>query len=186
MTASDAGSHAGSTASLASSMLPEPSPQSPSPVSRRGLLALLSTGIAIAATGRSVAASAVPAAPSAAAHTPPAAVTQSTSLPAQQTNLGPARAVQAGGGRLYQAGGAPVVVTHPSSGTYRAFNGICPHAGCTCSGMPVPNDPARTTILCPCHGSEFNATTGAVVRGPAAKGLAPLRLRVSRGRLLLG
>lgn len=154
-----------------------------SPVNRRGMLAILGTGIAIALTGRAGATAAASSpAPSAAAVT----TTQPASLPGQQTNLGPARAVQAGGGRLYQAGGTPVVVTQPTAGRYQAFNAICPHAGCTCSGMPVPNDPARTTILCPCHGSEFNAATGAVVRGPATKGLTPLRLRISRGRLLLG
>ena len=29
-------------------------------------------------------------------------------------------------------------------------------------------------FVCPCHGSEFNGRTGAVITGPAPRGLAPI------------
>jgi Rieske Fe-S protein len=50
-----------------------------------------------------------------------------------------------------------------------AFDAVCPHAGCT-----VGYDPGRKVIICPCHGSQFNASTGAVEVGPATTGLKKL------------
>jgi len=46
---------------------------------------------------------------------------------------------------------------------------VCPHAGCT-----VGYDQSAALIVCPCHGSQFNAATGAVETGPAATGLKPI------------
>jgi nitrite reductase/ring-hydroxylating ferredoxin subunit len=43
----------------------------------------------------------------------------------------------------------------------------------------VQYDTTGERLICPCHGSEFNARTGAVEVGPAATGLA--RLRVAEG-----
>jgi Rieske Fe-S protein len=60
-------------------------------------------------------------------------------------------------------------VIHPSAGTFVAFDAVCPHAGCT-----VGYDPAQQVIACPCHGSQFNAGTGAVEIGPATSGLKKL------------
>jgi thiosulfate dehydrogenase [quinone] large subunit len=57
-------------------------------------------------------------------------------------------------------------VIRPSSGTFVAFDAVCPHAGCT-----VGYDPSAKVTTCPCHGSQFNASTGAVEVGPAATGL---------------
>jgi Rieske Fe-S protein len=71
--------------------------------------------------------------------------------------------VPVGGGVLVQGG--HVVVTQPSSGTFRAFDATCTHAGC------LVNDVSGGLIRCPCHGSQFTAADGSVVAGPA---LAPL------------
>ena len=38
-----------------------------------------------------------------------------------------------------------------------------------------------TTIMCQCHGSEFDVTTGAVVRGPAARPLNVYEAQVADG-----
>jgi nitrite reductase/ring-hydroxylating ferredoxin subunit len=43
---------------------------------------------------------------------------------------------------------------------------------CTCSDRPCPLSGGLlmgTTIMCQCHGSRFDITTGAVVNGPATK-----------------
>ena len=50
-----------------------------------------------------------------------------------------------------------------------AFDAICPHAGCT-----VAYQSAANIIACPCHGSEFNPSTGDVIHGPATRGLTPI------------
>jgi 3-phenylpropionate/trans-cinnamate dioxygenase ferredoxin component len=43
---------------------------------------------------------------------------------------------------------------------------------CTCAGHACPLSGGlltRTTIMCQCHSSEFDVTTGGVVSGPAAQ-----------------
>ncbi len=65
--------------------------------------------------------------------------------------------------------GDPGLVLQPTAGDFVAFDAICPHAGCT-----VQFAQSSDIIVCPCHGSEFNARTGALVRGPATRGLTPI------------
>jgi thiosulfate dehydrogenase [quinone] large subunit len=61
--------------------------------------------------------------------------------------------------------GDPIFVVQPKAGTFCAFSGACTHAGCT---VLPPKDGA---FVCPCHDSAFDATTGAVLRGPATAAL---------------
>jgi thiosulfate dehydrogenase [quinone] large subunit len=72
------------------------------------------------------------------------------------------------------ASGDPAIVIQPQAGTFLAFDAVCPHAGCT-----VQYDPSAKIIVCPCHGSQFNASTGAVELGPAVTGLA--RIAIAKG-----
>ncbi len=67
----------------------------------------------------------------------------------------------------------PAFAVQPVPGTYRAFSAVCTHAGCT-----VQFDRPTEQFVCPCHGSVFEAATGAVVQGPAAAPLpgVPIRL----------
>ncbi|MGL4174652.1 MAG: Rieske (2Fe-2S) protein [Dermatophilaceae bacterium] len=58
-----------------------------------------------------------------------------------------------------------VVVTQPTEGDFKAFSAVCPHQGCTVAGV------ADNVINCACHGSQFDAATGAVTKGPANTGL---------------
>jgi thiosulfate dehydrogenase [quinone] large subunit len=69
------------------------------------------------------------------------------------------------------ATGDPSLVVQPQSGTFLAFDAVCPHAGCT-----VEWDPSGKLFVCPCHGSEFNGHTGAVETGPAVTGLTSIRI----------
>jgi Rieske Fe-S protein len=66
-----------------------------------------------------------------------------------------------------------VVVTQPAAGTFKAFDAVCPHQGCTVA------DVRSNQIICPCHGSHFDATTGDRVSGPAQTGLTPKTITVS-------
>jgi Rieske Fe-S protein len=61
-----------------------------------------------------------------------------------------------------------VVLTKDASGKVCAFSAICTHQGC------VVTDVADGTINCPCHGSKFDAVTGARVAGPAKAPLPPV------------
>lgn len=58
-----------------------------------------------------------------------------------------------------------VVVTQPSAGEFKAFDGTCPHQGCAVTRVTTE------AIVCPCHGSEFDLTDGSVLKGPATEGL---------------
>lgn len=73
-------------------------------------------------------------------------------------------------------GGASIIVGRPTADTAAAFSPICTHQGCTVS-------PAGSRLECPCHGSVFDATTGAVVRGPAARPLQSLPVTVRDGQV---
>lgn len=87
------------------------------------------------------------------------------------TRLGPASAVPVGGAASFTdpKSGDPALVVQPQRGTFRAFDAVCPHAGCT-----VHYASASRIFVCPCHGSEFNGQTGAVEVGPAESGLSPI------------
>lgn len=61
-------------------------------------------------------------------------------------------AVAAAGGRLY------------------AFDDACTHMGCSLGEGKIEG----TIVTCPCHGSQFDVTSGAVIRGPAHQ---PVRSR---------
>ena len=67
--------------------------------------------------------------------------------------------------------GDPSIVIQPRAGKSLAFDAVCPHAGCA-----VGYNASAKLIVCPCHGSEFSASTGAVERGPATSGLSKLAI----------
>lgn len=70
---------------------------------------------------------------------------------------------------------AHVVLVREATGQLKAFSATCTHQGCTVASV------VSGVIQCPCHGSEFSAATGAVVRGPAARPLPPVAIVVRNG-----
>jgi thiosulfate dehydrogenase [quinone] large subunit len=85
--------------------------------------------------------------------------------------IGPAADVPVGGAARFTdpASGDPGLVLQLTRGSYVAYDAVCPHAGCT-----VGYSSAANLIVCPCHGSEFDPATGAVVVGPAPRGLGTI------------
>jgi nitrite reductase/ring-hydroxylating ferredoxin subunit len=65
--------------------------------------------------------------------------------------------------------GFPFAVVRHADG-WAVFEDRCPHAGCS-----FVNDGGEVadgaTLLCACHGSEFDLRDGSVVLGPATRGL---------------
>jgi Rieske Fe-S protein len=49
-----------------------------------------------------------------------------------------------------------------------AFKNTCSHAGCTFS---EDGEIVGETLICNCHGAEFDVHTGAVLKGPAEEAL---------------
>jgi len=104
----------------------------------------------------------------------PATTTPKTTPPGSK--IGPATGVPVAGSAAFQdpATGDPAIVVQPKAGSFLGFDAVCPHAGCT-----VGYDQRRVRFVCPCHGSEFNGSTGAVEVGPATRGLR--RITVAEG-----
>ena len=48
-------------------------------------------------------------------------------------------------------------------GTFYAFDDTCTHMECSLA----EGDLEETTVICPCHGSEFDVTSGEVLSPPA-------------------
>jgi thiosulfate dehydrogenase [quinone] large subunit len=97
------------------------------------------------------------------------------------TAIGPAKDVPVGGSASFTdpSSGDPSIVIQATAGKFVAFDAVCPHAGCT-----VTYDKSSAVIVCPCHGSQFNAATGAVEVGPASTGLNPVTVaQASNGQL---
>jgi len=93
------------------------------------------------------------------------------------TLLGLVTDIPVGGGMVFMS--QQVVVTQPVKGVFKAFSAVCTHVGCLC------NKVANGTIDCPCHGSEFKISDGAVVTGPAPAPLPGRAITVSDGKILL-
>jgi Rieske Fe-S protein len=70
-----------------------------------------------------------------------------------------------------------VVLTRPAGDTVHAFSAICTHQGCKVDRI------ADGRIDCPCHGSVFDASTGAVVNGPASTALGKIAVVVRNGEV---
>ncbi len=111
----------------------------------------------------------------------PAPATSSSAAPAAPAGSGSGAAaapaalastsdVPVGGGKILAD--KKIVLTQPKSGEFHGFSAVCTHAGCTVGSV------SGGTINCPCHGSKFNITSGAVVNGPAASPLPPVNIKV--------
>lgn len=92
--------------------------------------------------------------------------------------LAPLASVPAGGGIVLAGKG--VVLTRGSGDTVHGFSSICTHQGCTLASV------SGGTINCPCHGSKFNAQTGAVANGPATRPLPTVAVVVRSGSVFRG
>jgi len=98
------------------------------------------------------------------------------------TYVGPAADVPVGSSAQTTVPGSsdPAIVIHQPGGQFVAYDAICPHAGCT-----VGYQPSANVIACPCHGSQFQVSDGAVIVGPAEVGLTPLSITDTGGKLYL-
>ncbi|MGW7266578.1 Rieske 2Fe-2S domain-containing protein [Streptomyces sp. NPDC054842] len=98
--------------------------------------------------------------------------------PTAPVELGGESEVPKGGAKLYRDHN--VVVSQAEDGSLKAYSTICTHAGC-----PI-NKLAGTTLICPCHGSEFDARTGKVLDAPATEPLHELSVETRNGKIVAG
>lgn len=73
----------------------------------------------------------------------------------------------------FDAAGNRVAVANVNNTLY-AFSNVCTHRQCPLSEGELEG----TTVTCPCHGSQFDVTTGAVLNPPATEPVRTFRVRV--------
>lgn len=81
--------------------------------------------------------------------------------------------------RVFDVGGTPVNVSNASGNLY-AFDDTCTHMGCSLARGHLEG----TTVTCACHGSQFDVTSGAVLRGPAQRPVRSRQVQVVGDELL--
>jgi len=84
--------------------------------------------------------------------------------------IGSSKDVVDGKMRVFNVSGTPVNVASADGHLY-AFDDTCTHTGCSLAKGRLDG----TTVTCACHGSQFDVTSGAVLRGPARR---PVRSRL--------
>jgi nitrite reductase/ring-hydroxylating ferredoxin subunit len=97
---------------------------------------------------------------------------------ADRLTLGKADEVPQGEVRSFDANGVPVAVANVGGALY-AFDDTCPHRQCSLA----EGDLDENTIVCACHGSEFDVRTGELLSGPAQDPVAHYDLMVEGGEI---
>ena len=97
---------------------------------------------------------------------------------AQGSALAATSEIPVGSGKIFTS--EKVVVTQPTSNDFKAFSAVCTHMGCIVSTI------SNGTIDCPCHGSQYSISTGAVVGGPAPSPLPSQAITVTGSNIFLG
>ena len=80
----------------------------------------------------------------------------------------------------FDVSGNRVAIARVGDALY-GFGDLCTHRECSLSKGSLE----ATTVTCPCHGSQFDVTTGAVLRGPALEPVRHYPLRLEGSRLLV-
>ena len=162
-------------------------PHKDSQATRRGVLAgvcLVGLAGAITACGASGSSSApatgtnsTPGAGATTATVPTASSAQSASGAGAADALAKTSEIPVGGGKIFDT--QTVVVTQPTAGEYKAFSAVCTHMGC------IVNQISSGRIDCPCHGSEYSISDGAVLAGPAPRPLPAKQIKITGDSIFL-
>ena len=93
--------------------------------------------------------------------------------------VGQSEDIAAGRMRVFEVAGTKVNVANTGGRLY-AFDDTCTHTGCSLA-MGELNG---TTVTCACHGSQFDVTSGAVLRGPAQRPVGSFAVTVEDGHIV--
>lgn len=93
--------------------------------------------------------------------------------------VGSSKDVAAGQMRAFDVAGTKVTLANANGHVY-AFDDTCTHMACSLAKGKLDG----TTVTCACHGSQFDVTSGAVLRGPAQRRVRSRSVRVEGEDLL--
>lgn len=94
--------------------------------------------------------------------------------------IGSSKDVPEGQMRVFDVAGTKVNVSNAGGHLY-AFDDRCTHAGCSLARGKLNG----TVVTCGCHKSQFDVTTGAVIRGPAERPVRSRDVQVQGNDLLI-
>ncbi len=97
---------------------------------------------------------------------------------AEWVTVGSAGEVGDGEITSFSAGERQVAIANVD-GDLHAFDDVCTHQGCSLAEGELDG----TTVECPCHGSQFDVTTGEAIGGPATEPVDVFQLRVDSGEV---
>ncbi len=86
--------------------------------------------------------------------------------------------LEEGKGRPYELEGHRIALVRHEGHVY-ALDDLCPHADASIAFGPVENG----CIACPWHYAEFNLSTGAVLSGPAVRGIRTYQVEEADGQV---
>jgi nitrite reductase/ring-hydroxylating ferredoxin subunit/uncharacterized Fe-S cluster protein YjdI/CDGSH-type Zn-finger protein len=92
--------------------------------------------------------------------------------------VGRAEDLEEGDMRAFDVKGTTIAVANVA-GAFHAFDDTCTHRQCSLA----EGDLEGSTVICPCHGSEFDVESGEVLRGPAREPVESYEVRVEGGDL---
>ena len=78
----------------------------------------------------------------------------------------------------YSVGDRQVAIANIDGDLY-AWDDFCTHQQCSLAEGELDG----TVVECPCHGSQFEVTTGEVVQGPAAEAVDVFEVREEGGEI---
>jgi nitrite reductase/ring-hydroxylating ferredoxin subunit len=99
---------------------------------------------------------------------------------AMKVRIGAADAVPVGEMRMFDVSGMKVNVSN-ADGRLFGYEDTCTHMGCSLANGELEG----TVVTCACHGSQFDVTTGAVLRGPAQRPVRSVPVTVEDGQILV-
>ena len=94
--------------------------------------------------------------------------------------VGSANEIVEGKMSIFDIDGTKVSVAK-TGGHLHAFDDTCTHRGCSLARGKLDG----TTVTCPCHGSQFDVTSGAVIRGPATQSVRSRLVEVNGDDILV-
>ena len=94
--------------------------------------------------------------------------------------VGNSKNVVAGKMQVFDVAGTKVNVANAGGHLY-AFDDTCTHTGCSLAQGKLDG----TTVTCACHGSQFDVTSGVVLRGPSQRSVRSRLAQVEGENLLV-
>ncbi len=94
------------------------------------------------------------------------------------TGLTKVDAIPDGGSLIVGTGNGAIALARKGQDVV-AYSALCTHQGCAVAA-------AGAALNCPCHGSIFDAFTGAATRGPASVALTAIPVTVKDGSVIQG